>query len=600
MGKINRSYRINAFFRCITLLLCVSISANAFSQSNNCSPGDDSAPLGNCPGGALNAAGQWECPPPENPCQCGTGNCICIPVVGAIDPNDIQGPLGYGPEQWVAAKDRLTYRIRFENSQAFATAPAQVVRIELPISEELDPFSLQLHDFGFGSFAYQLTNAPAFHSDRIEETSDSLGVFVDVTGGLDIVNRKLFWTFRSIDPATGLQPNDPLIGFLPINDTTLADTVVRPGEGYLTFSLRPTALVETGDSALAQGSIIFDLEAPILTNTWFNLIDAIAPESTIEPLPVFTEVMALSIHWDSDDDPGGVGIHAVDLFASKNGGPFYTVATDLQSGFFVFEGDTGANYSFYTIAEDLVGNREALRPGTPAVQFGGITSARIQVKAYLQGAWNGAEMSTAISSIAPLTDPYGLNESVTAIPPDVVDWVRLQVRSALDSTQIIAQRACFLRKDGVVLDKDGQPGVIFTGLTMSHGYLVIRHRNHFGVMTGQALLLTQPDLSIDLTAATTSTYGTNPQASSGNIRLLRMGNVNGDDVLKYTGPNNDRDPILLAIGGVVATNVVSGYRSEDVNLDGLVKYTGADNDRDPILFGIGGIIPTNVVLEQLP
>jgi hypothetical protein len=38
----------------------------------------------------------------------------------------------------------------------------------------------------------------------------------------------------------------------------------------------------------------------------------------------------------------------------------------------------------------------------------------------------------------------------------------------------------------------------------------------------------------------------------------------------------------------------------DVNMDGLVKYTGANNDRDPILTNVGGTIPTNVRSEQLP
>jgi membrane protease subunit HflK len=64
--------------------------------------------------------------------------------------------------------------------------------------------------------------------------------------------------------------------------------------------------------------------------------------------------------------------------------------------------------------------------------------------------------------------------------------------------------------------------------------------------------------------------------------------------------NNDRDPILSAIGGVVPTASISGYRQEDVTMDGNVKYTGGSNDRDPILANIGGIIPTNIRLEQLP
>jgi hypothetical protein len=74
-----------------------------------------------------------------------------------------------------------------------------------------------------------------------------------------------------------------------------------------------------------------------------------------------------------------------------------------------------------------------------------------------------------------------------------------------------------------------------------------------------------------------------------------------DDVeLKYTGTTNDRDPILLAIGGTLPTNTIAAYALEDVNMDGVVKYAGASNDRDPILVNVGGSVPTATRTEQLP
>ena len=77
--------------------------------------------------------------------------------------------------------------------------------------------------------------------------------------------------------------------------------------------------------------------------------------------------------------------------------------------------------------------------------------------------------------------------------------------------------------------------------------------------------------------------------------------MNGDGIVKYTGMNNDRDPVLVAIGGTVATNTVSGwYTGEDVNLDGVIKYTGTNNDRDIILQTIGGVIATHTRQAQSP
>jgi len=82
--------------------------------------------------------------------------------------------------------------------------------------------------------------------------------------------------------------------------------------------------------------------------------------------------------------------------------------------------------------------------------------------------------------------------------------------------------------------------------------------------------------------------------------VLWAGNALRDGTLRYTGTNNDRDPVLVAIGGSVPTAFTSGYRQEDVNLDGVVKYTGPQNDRDPVLVNIGGALPTATRAEQLP
>jgi len=84
------------------------------------------------------------------------------------------------------------------------------------------------------------------------------------------------------------------------------------------------------------------------------------------------------------------------------------------------------------------------------------------------------------------------------------------------------------------------------------------------------------------------------------VQVLWAGNTFGDGFVKYAGTNNDRDPILQAIGGTTPTSVALGYFREDVNLSGVVKYAGALNDRDPILVNIGGTVPTATRVEQLP
>ncbi|NUQ16759.1 MAG: hypothetical protein HUU33_15720, partial [Flavobacteriales bacterium] len=98
----------------------------------------------------------------------------------------------------------------------------------------------------------------------------------------------------------------------------------------------------------------------------------------------------------------------------------------------------------------------------------------------------------------------------------------------------------------------------------------------------------------------TLAWGTEARKSLGGVRALWAGNVLRDDRLKYAGGSNDRDPILVRIGGAVPTTTVGGYYAEDVNLDGQVKYAGGANDRDPVLVNVGGAVPTATRIEQLP
>ncbi|MCC7503252.1 MAG: hypothetical protein IT229_12025, partial [Flavobacteriales bacterium] len=105
---------------------------------------------------------------------------------------------------------------------------------------------------------------------------------------------------------------------------------------------------------------------------------------------------------------------------------------------------------------------------------------------------------------------------------------------------------------------------------------------------------------VDLTLSSTLTYGTAARKDVSGVQVMWAGNVVFDTELKYTGSNNDRDPILSRIGGVVPTATLAGYFVEDVNLSGIVQYTGGGNDRDPILVNIGGVVPTAIRTQQLP
>ncbi len=103
-----------------------------------------------------------------------------------MDPNDIIGPAGYGDEGWITGDETLFYTVRFENDSTKANAAAQIVTITHPIDPNLDPASFRLGSFGFGSFMFNVPENSAYYSERLD-VSDSLGVQVDVTAGINLI-----------------------------------------------------------------------------------------------------------------------------------------------------------------------------------------------------------------------------------------------------------------------------------------------------------------------------------------------------------------------------------------------------------------------------
>ncbi|MBL7965326.1 MAG: M36 family metallopeptidase [Flavobacteriales bacterium] len=182
----------------------------------------------------------------------------------------------------------------------------------------------------------------------------------------------------------------------------------------------------------------------------------------------------------------------------------------------------------------------------------------------------------------------------------IVDWVLVELRSTSSPSTIVDTRSALVQRDGDVVASDGVSPITLLAAAGSY-HVAVRHRNHLGCMTASPLALTGTPLTVDLTLAGTTTYGTDARKLVNGRMMLWAGNVVRDNALKYSGFDNDRDPILITIGGSVPTNTVpSVYSVGDVNLDGTVRYSGSANDRDPILVNIGGSVPTNTRLEQLP
>ena len=287
-------------------------------------------------------------------------NTAVIRSEAPVDPNEIIGLEGYDAEEsedtlrWVSATQSLAYTIYFENDPALATASASKVTITLPLHEKLNYGTFGVGGFGFGNHVFAVEGSPSSYQKRID-LRDSLGIYVDVVAGLDIVRHEAFWIFQSIDPATGLPPTDIHSGFLPINDS------LHSGEGYVSFTIKPkTTMCVTGDTVTANASIVFDINEPIPTNTWLHTIDAVAPTSSMSAVPN-SAGDALIASFTGQDDEGGCGIEQYKLYYSVNNNAYQLYAVYPVGDTAEIPMETGVEYRFFVLAEDHVGNCEPMK-----------------------------------------------------------------------------------------------------------------------------------------------------------------------------------------------------------------------------------------------
>jgi PKD repeat protein len=283
-----------------------------------------------------------------------------IANVFSCDPNDITGPKGFDSLRWVSINDRLPYTINFENDSTLATTAAQRVTIRQPLSINANSLSVQLGNFSFAGQNFIVPDSPASFTRRLR-TTDSLGVDVDVTAGLDIVRNEVFWIFQAIDGSTGLPPSSPQRGLLPVNDR------FGRGTGFVSYSILPKTTLRTGDSITAKASIVFDINPPIETNTWRNLVDAVAPTSRVKTLPLSTNDRNITIRFQGQDDAGGTGVRSYTLYVADNNVAFSLFQSDIRDTTVLFVGEPRHTYRFFAIATDNVGNVETLKTATEAL-----------------------------------------------------------------------------------------------------------------------------------------------------------------------------------------------------------------------------------------
>jgi PKD repeat protein len=191
----------------------------------------------------------------------------------------------------------------------------------------------------------------------------------------------------------------------------------------------------------------------------------------------------------------------------------------------------------------------------------------VNTKAILEGPFDimADTMRTSLAGVMPLAQPYASvpwsytgSESVGALPPSVVDWILVELRTGPAISTAIARRAGFLKSNGAIVDLDGYSPLRFHNLTDNHYHIAVRHRNHLTIVSAAPVALSPTSGLYDFRAEG-STMGTGNTKRLGAIRAVVAGDVDSNGGVGASD--------LIAIRTLTGT---TGYVRADADLNGGV------------------------------
>jgi hypothetical protein len=257
-----------------------------------------------------------------------------------------------------------------------------------------------------------------------------------------------------------------------------------------------------------------------------------------------------------------------------------------------------------------------------------IPAITVKAKAMLSGPYDAntglMHDSLRVMNQIPLTEPYSsapynlmplgetsgesISSSLLTVTGSnaIVDWVVLELRSAANSATVLANKRALIQRDGdIVSHLDGSSPVAFTSLSDGNYYVTVKHRNHLGIMTANTVALSACSSSIDLTSDPLWVKPgllNAPSRVYGSVKALWSSDANRNKNSKYNGVSNDKETVLMALGGIGFANSTLSpvYRPEDLNMDGKVRYNNTDNDRLVIINTVGVTTPNAIVNQHTP
>ena len=279
---------------------------------------------------------------------------IHLDIVGSFDPNDKTGTAGAGDAHYVLPGALMPFSIYYENDPEFASAAAQIVRVEDQLDAGFDWSTFELGDINlFGDFVVSVPAGLSYYETTVDLRPEGMDLLVHITAGIDGDTGAVEWLFESLDPDTLEAPDDAFAGFLAVNDKDLHN-----GEGHFQYFVRARDDLTTGTEIVNQAFNYFDQNEAVPTPTTFHTIDAGAPISSINALAAQVPDEPLLVSWSGQDDENGSGIETYTIYVSTDGGPWEVWLEDTADIWAEFAGIGGHGYAFRSVATDYVGHEE--------------------------------------------------------------------------------------------------------------------------------------------------------------------------------------------------------------------------------------------------
>ena len=268
---------------------------------------------------------------------------------GGVDPNDI---FGYTAESGShAIKDGLNevyYTIEFENDPEIATAPAH----EIFVADTLDATKFDLSTYAPTRVKIGEKSAELSGDKNFVTTIDmrpEINAIAQVEGTFDEQKGIARWHITSLDPMTMEPTDDVMQGVLPVNHN-------GNGIGELSYDIKLKPDLAHGTEVDNRASIVFDQNEPIMTPTWTNTIDRIAPESHVTNVKMLNDSTA-AVSIAATDELSGPWRY--DVYVQYGSGAWFLGAKDVPidttASVKVYE---GINHGVYVVVTDSAGNVE--------------------------------------------------------------------------------------------------------------------------------------------------------------------------------------------------------------------------------------------------